>query len=97
LSGSEFILRERGIVAIRENHPFVGRVTIYYTPPEGFIARAIEMPERAFWEEVNRAAARKVERAEKRKSVEQSVSGVPIAQPSAAPLKQIRPPTAARA
>ena len=85
---SEFQLRERGIVAIRENHPFIGRVTLYYTPPEGFIARSLELPERAFMEELNRYADRKAERAKRlatSKNVEQPAELPPRA--VAAPLQ----------
>jgi len=92
----DFILREKGIVVIRENHPFIGRVTIYYTPPEGFVARAMELPERAFLEELNRFADRRAARAARRKTVEQPDVAPPS---SAAPLQKrvIKPPVAAEA
>ena len=85
---SEFILREKGIVSIRENHPFIGRVTLYYTPPEGFVARSIELPERAFMEELTKYADRKAARAERmkaRQTVEQSAELPP--RTVAAPLQ----------
>ena len=92
---SDFVLRERGIVAIRENYPFIGRVTIYYTPPEGFVARSMELPERAFLEELNRMADRKKARAEKaaaRQAVEQPPEVPPrgVAAPLS-PRRLVRP------
>ena len=53
-----FVLRTRGIVSIRENKPFPGRCTIDYTPPGGFIAKSLEVPQAAFLDACRQLADR---------------------------------------
>lgn len=111
MSDSEFVLRERAVVTIRENYPIMGVVSIYYTPAKGYVARGMEIPERAFIEEFKRYADRKKAKAERaaerQKAREQGATAYtsveqsdPPPRPSAAPLpprRLIRPPATAQA
>jgi hypothetical protein len=82
---SEFVYRNSGVVAIRENHPFVGRVTIYYTPPQGFVARQMEVPAAAFIDACTHFADRMAVRRDRAaKRVEQPIaSTIAAARPAA--------------
>ena len=60
---SDYVFKPKGTVYIADGKPFPGKVTILYTPPGGFMAKTMELPERAFLEACSDLADRKAAKA----------------------------------